>query len=464
MKPVLAWLKKNWIIPSLCLFVVVVLATTWWFSSSWNEQIRTDQQKAASDLLNRVTSTKVTYALPMVAGDAKAVEQSNPPNSVLTAKYAERKKQLMAQRESVVKVAEAFNKGDKKPLVEGLFPAPAAGQEQLKPLELAQKLAGNPARGTHSAYQDLLDSLRAGGPVVPAQLDSQLNDVYRREAEKIRGSSGNRPLTQQENETLSRLLLDTRRNEYTRRANEISIYADMSVFPSAGGAAASGNMAPGAAAPVAGANQILLAVPGAPPNLRQAFLWQADYWLLQDIFAIIRNANMGPDGKLLSARNAVVKRIEKIEILPWRVQTTTEGQGGGGDFGGGQPAATGGEFQSSITGHSDSAAGNSYDTRRARVTLVVSSARLPELFDAIGRTNFAFVVGFAMDHIDGWQDLSQGYYYGDENVVRVLLDIELTWLRSWTEPLFPPTVRKALGLPDPAPENPPADPNHQGPK
>lgn len=460
MKNILPWLKKNWLIPSLCVVMLVVLGTTWWFSSAWNERIRDEQQRAAGDLLTKVNNTKVTYALPMVAGDTKAVELASPPNAVLTQKFAERKKQLMDQREGVVKIAEAFNKGDKKPLIDGLFPAPAAGQDQSKALEFVQKLAGNPSQGTQSAYQGLLDSIRAGGPIPSAQLDAQLNDILRRETEKIRGAGGNRELTASEKETLARTLLDARRAEYIRRAGEVSVYADMSVFPSSGSASApGGGMAP-VSASAAGANQILLAAPATPPNVRQTFLWQSDFWLLQDVFAIIRAANAGPGGKLTSERDSVVKRLEKIEILPWRAQTASEGMGGDPS---GAPPAMGGEFANSISGHSDGAS-TEYDVRRARVTMIVSSARLPELFNAVGRTNFAFITGFAMEKVDGWQDLAQGYYYGDENVVRVLLDLEFTWLRSWTEPLFPDAVRKGLGLPDRAPPADPAQPPADGPK
>lgn len=465
MKNILPWLKKNWLIPTLCVVMLAVLGTTWWFSTAWNERIRDEQQKAAGDLLTQVNNLKVTYALPVVAGDTKAVEVSSPPNSVLTQKFAERKKQLLDQREGVVKVAEAFNKGDKKPLIEGLFPAPAVGQEQSKPLDFVQKLAGNPSQGTQSAYQGLLDSIRAGGPVVSSQLEAQLNDILRRETEKIKGGGGGRELTAGEKESLARLLLDARRAEYVRRANEISVYADMSIFPSAGGASAPGGGAIQSASSIGGSNQILLAAPAIPPNVRQTFIWQSDFWLLQDVFAIIRTANAGPGGKLSSERDSVVKRIEKIDILPWRAQTASEGMGNEMGGAGAAPAAAG-EFATSISGHSD-ASSTEYDVRRARVTMIVSSARLPELFNAVGRTNFAFITGFAMEKVDGWQDLAQGYYYGDENVVRVQLDLEFTWLRSWTEPLFPDVVRKGLGLPDRAPPAPPADasqPHADGPK
>lgn len=443
MKNILPWLKKNWLIPSLCLAMVIVLATTWWFSTSMNERIRDEQQKAAGDLLNQVNNLKVTYALPAVAG-TNAIERSSPPNAILTAKFAERKKQLLEQREGVVKIAEAFNKGDKKPLIDGLFPAPKAGDEQLKPLEFVQKLAGNPAQGTPSAYQGLLDSIRAGSPIPASTLELQLSDTLRRETEKMKGSGANRELNAMEKESLARTLLEARKAEYIRRANEISVYADMSVFPSG-----SASSAPGALPSMSvstGSNHILLNAPATPPNVRQTFLWQSDFWLLQDIFAIVRNANTGSGGKLSSERDSVVKRIEKIDILPWRVQTASEGTG---DMGG-APPAPGPEAAASISGNTD-AGSTEYDIRRANVTMIVSSARLPELFNAVGRTNFAYITGFAMEKVDGWQDLAHGYYYGDENVVRVRLDLEFTWLRSWTEPFFPAAVRKGLGLPDPAP-------------
>ncbi|MFO0861204.1 MAG: hypothetical protein U0570_11650 [Phycisphaerales bacterium] len=442
MKNILPWLKKNWLIPSLCLVMVIILATTWWFSASWNDHIRATQSKDANDLLTKVNNVKVTYALPITAG-SPAVELASPPNEVLTRQFAERRKAILEQREGVVRTAEAFNKGDKKPLIEGLFPAPAAGTELLRPLEFVQKLVGNPTQGTPSAYQQLLDSLRAGGPISNTQLEAQLNDILKRETEKIRGANTTRELTAQEKEGLAHLLLEARRDQYVRRANEISIYADMSIFPSP--AATTPGTSPSQTSSIASSssNQIPLSVPTTPPSVRQAFIWQSDYWLLQDIFAIVRNANSGPGGKLLPERDAVIKRIEKIDILPWRPQTASEGPEGAT---GAAPAA-GGEFASSISGHADPNA-TTYDVRRARVTLIVSSSRLPQLFDAVSRTNFASVVGLAMEKVDGWQDLAQGYYYGDENVVRVVLDIELTWLRSWTEPLFPPAIRKGLGLPD----------------
>ncbi len=310
MKNVLNWFKKHWVIPTLSVAILAILGTTWWFSNSWNEQIRDEQQKKASDLLTKVKGVQVTYALPLVAGETKAVELQTPPNSVITAKFSESRKRIIEQRESVVKIAEAFNKGDKKPLVDGLFPSPAAGQEQLKPLELVQKLIGNPTQGTPSAYQLLLDSIRAGGPIASTQLEAQLNDIYRREAEKLRGANATRELTQPEKESLARQLLDARRSEYIRRANEVSVYADMSVFPSAGGSSAPGS-GMSQARPPSAANQ--------DPAGRLRFATQRPSDVLrQSISGCSRmssqssgNANSGDSGKLVSERDSPSSRESK---------------------------------------------------------------------------------------------------------------------------------------------------------
>ena len=52
-KQVLQGVKKHWAIPTLSIVTVGILGATWWFSSSWNNQIRTDQEKAANDLLSQ---------------------------------------------------------------------------------------------------------------------------------------------------------------------------------------------------------------------------------------------------------------------------------------------------------------------------------------------------------------------------------------------------------------------------
>ena len=157
-KQLLQGVKKHWAIPTLSIVTVAILGTTWWFSNSWNSQIKSEQERAANDLLNQVNNLKVTYALPTV-GSGQAVEQRSEPNAFLTQKYAERKKSLLASGEAVVKAAEAFNLAGKAPLVEGLFPEPKPNEQLSKPLDFVARLVGNAERGQPSAYMQLLNEI-----------------------------------------------------------------------------------------------------------------------------------------------------------------------------------------------------------------------------------------------------------------------------------------------------------------
>jgi hypothetical protein len=457
-KQLLQGVKKNWAIPTLSIVTVGILGATWWFSSSWNSQIKSESEKAANDLLGQVNNLKVTYALPTI-GTGQAVEQKSEPNSVLTQKYTERKKALLSSGEAVVKAAEAFNVAGKTPLVDGLFPEPKANEQLSKPLDFVTRLVGNAERGQPSAYVQLLNDIGAGSPVSATALEAQLKDIEKRETEKIRGSSPTRELTATEKESLQKTLIESRKGEYVRKAGEVRVYADMSAFPGGSTAPVSGpgGFGAGTATTMGG---ILLSAPSTPLSVNQAFVYQTDLWFLKDLFAIVRNANAGPGGRTLPVRDAVVKRIDKIELLPWRVQTAAVTAGaaapGGAPVDPNTAAAT--PAAESISGFSDTADANTYDIRRAKLTLVVSSAKLPQFFDAVARTNFMSVTGIAMEKVDSWADLANGYYYGDENVVRVLVDIETIWLRSWTEQYFPRALRAALGLPDlPDPNAKPAE-------
>jgi hypothetical protein len=74
------------------------------------------------------------------------------------------------------------------------------------------------------------------------------------------------------------------------------------------------------------------------------------------------------------------------------------------------------------------------------------------LIEAISSVNLMTVVAMNIDSVDVMGDLEAGYYYGDDHVVRVTMRIETLWLRPWMAPLMPDGVKRALGIPVPAPE------------
>jgi hypothetical protein len=148
--------------------------------------------------------------------------------------------------------------------------------------------------------------------------------------------------------------------------------------------------------------------------------------------------------------DSVVKRIESISLSPLDVPDPNAASSGA-------PSAP-----TSITGRQSGGGNGLYDIRNAKMSVIVSSAKLPQFFDAISRTNFMSVTGLYVEDVDEWAELENGYYYGSEHVVRAVVDIETVWLRSWMSPLMPPDIRNLLvgaqgmdlaaTVPAPAPE------------
>src|SRR5690606_35141579 len=99
-----------------------------------------------------------------------------------------------------------------------------------------------------------------------------------------------------------------------------------------------------------------------------------------------------------------------------------------------------------------------YVIREVDVSLVVASDDLVRVIEAFGRTNFITVTGVRISARDEWQDLSAGYVYGDEHVVRMDLELESSWLDVWLTEFAPASTRERLGLPAPQadPEQRPA--------
>jgi hypothetical protein len=100
----------------------------------------------------------------------------------------------------------------------------------------------------------------------------------------------------------------------------------------------------------------------------------------------------------------------------------------------------------SITGRVSSPENKLFDVRRARIELVVSSEKLPSVIEAFHSTGMMTVTDLDLEPIDVWEDLRQGYAYGNEHVVKASMEIEIVWLRSWTAGLMPATIRAVLGV------------------
>jgi hypothetical protein len=267
-------------------------------------------------------------------------------------------------------------------------------------------------------------------------LADSLEDVSLRESEKV--TAGKRDLTNEEYAGLTKVLAERRLAEYQSRARQISVYASLDSFLK--------NDRAGSAMPFGSFSADQL-------NTREFFVYQWDLWLLEDLLASVRLANTGADGKPTNMDASVVKRIVKITPeYPEGMYGNTSETMAGYDETVAPTAATPGmtpvDPRVSITGRAAGSWNTMYDVRRVTMQVIVSSARLPEFLAAIERTNFMTVTDVDIKDVDIWEELRQGYYYGQEHVVEATVSIESVWLREWMAPLVPLEVKQLLSYPD----------------
>jgi hypothetical protein len=454
-KPVLAWVKSNPLIVVFGALILILLPASWFVSSWWSNKIKTTQEKQAGDELRKLQAAgKVDYVLKTYEPGAATVSFKEVPNKALIKWFKDQGQTLADQAGSLVKRAEDFNKGvgpeaaavgrsEHRPLVEGLFPAAASKDEESARLnEFEDAVLGQ--RGRPNPYQQMLDNARAGGPADAVRLVETINDMESREKEKI--TANKRDLTADERAALNKQLADARLAQYQSRVSSISVYATMDSLPHEKG---SGGIPTGTHldAPVI--------------DTVHFFGYQWDLWVMQDLFAAVKLANMTPGGKQTNVDTSVVKRVISIEIDPPDGMGPREEREGGGMPAaaqplGGAPASSPGmvplDLGASVTGRVAGPGNSVYDIRRARITVVVSSARLQEFLEAIARTNFMTVIDLDLTDVNSWEDLRKGYYYGPEHVVKATVGIETVWLRSWMAAYMPSKLKQAMQIPEPPPE------------
>lgn len=454
MKPVLNWIKKNLIIVISAVLILVFLPAGWIFSSGWNKKVRDQATQAYTTTRGDIQRVgTVTYALPAVLEGEQSVSETRAPNRAVTRFFEEQGKVRQAQVSDVVARGTAFNRRSHGELVPGLLPA-APNNNALRRLglEMAEQIAGTrDASGNvvrASVYEQLLRRLNAGAPPASDELGSILAEHATREQERYASGSTDNRLTEAQTQQLGQDMVRRRLQEYAGRAKSLAFYATLESIRGPEGAQQMQE---------SGWSRI----PTTPPSQSDiteadAFVWLWDYWIVTDVLEAVALANTDRISGPMPIPDAPVKRVERLRISEIRLPAPASVSGDDSGFGGGDPM---GGFGSPSMG-GDPAAGSgmpvthtgrttdaTYDMRRIQLQAIVSSQKLPRLFDALGRVNYMTVVGVQLEPVDVWAELDQGFFYGEEHVVRVMIDIESIWLRSWTLPLMPERVRTAVGAP-----------------
>ncbi len=418
MKGAMGWAKTHW---AIVLFVVILLAAPpamIYVSTDMSAKQRDTYRQAVMSDQQALGRWRERYEVPGMDGQ-NAFSYDGTVNDAITSHFDSIGKAYLAEVEQVAEAGRQFNQQGHGPLVARLFPRPS--EEGL----VLQRAMARTYLGMDGAHAALLNAIGAGSPPDAGAVLDGLTQVRDRKVLDIQTRTGRDKLTEEEAEALRTELAENRVFLYEKRSGELSVYADPSVFAGVGSA-----------------------VPSADA-LTLTWLWdrQERFWIHQDLTRAIGAANAGTDG----VKGAVVKRILSVVV-----DDTSLGFGGAAPMDPGMdplgaPAAAAGptpDFSRSLTGRSG---GNSvYDVRNASLRVIVDSVRMPELFDAISKTNFMTVVDCDLRRFDPAEHLLEGFVYADDDQQLVIaeLRIETIWLREWTKELMPPAVRQARGIAD----------------
>ena len=430
MKNVLGWVKSNVWIVVLGVIILVAPPVAFVFSGGWNTSIQEERQREVSKEYTTLTGLKVNHVLPGETADAESVSLSSPPNEKTTAFFAEKRAAYTSATTRAVEAALRFNHKDRGVLMPELLPEPPSDREQLLVTRMADMIVPSRDPDSPTAFQQLFQRVNAVRPVHPPSQAERLKRERDRQFGQL-GFENENSAPDDVVEQITAQLAERRLGEILGRARAGLVYADEDSLPET--------------------------IPFRAPaqenvNLVQCFLWQFDYWVVEDLLSAITEANSARTTPDAGITGALIKRVVRIEPDEFVVNVPSENDGRRGSRGGrggrGRGGAQSGLLKApkSITEYRQ---GNSqlWDLRRVYTTLIVDADRVPEVIEVLSSSNFTFVVGVEMDTVDVNEHLKQGFYYGSEPVVEVTFELEMLWLREWTKQYMPNPVKAALGIP-----------------
>lgn len=430
MNAVLEWVKANVFI---VVFVVLMLAagiTLPIFASGMNKKVSAEVSNRAQNFA-KLAQLEKSEILP---------GQTGVPNERTLQRYEQVAKVIAEDAANVRKAAVEHNRKDRGVLIPRLFPEPPSAEAEVLPKQFHEKLM--------DAYGELLREINAGTPPTLEGMRDQLVLARQQFILQELKKDTSQALEPDEAKRLRDYLSDHR----------LSICVD--------GASRTGIFLSSNELGVPGWNQ------ANQPSLGELFNWQWQYWIVSDVLRALHEANKADQ----TVSKAPVKQVLSLVVsgLPAPADASSSaGSGGSGrmapraGFGGpgagdgghapppqGDSASTGGapfnpkapvqkDFAASITGRTSNGL---YDVVFVELDMVVETARLPQVLDALARYNFMTVTNLSLQAADAFAALQDGYFYGTGPVSTVRLTLETVWLREWTTQYMPKAIKQALGV------------------
>lgn len=441
MSKVLAWVKSNplmLVAAAFCLLAVIAMV----FVHSWGQSLTERMQQRGRDVANISnllrTPVPVPSDSPDTAPETRQITVTAGDLDNLSAFYKEVGKQTTEISSFVIQ----FNQGNHGLLMPAILPNPAdsAVRFDIKGIfrQSIAAMLGGPSRLNGEVGLD------AGLP--PPQIE--ITRAVERASKEFVASlfSGMAGMTDADAERLNRIQVSTALKVLTDRARSIHIYADTTPL---GGTSAGQGQTGTSGFPLDVAALPDPAVDSKPATVEQIWEAHVSWWIQRDIVAAIAIANRVNDPSANVIGNPI-KRILKLTVIPGYVGIDTFGAIKGPNTNIPVPAPPLGpdariaeDFSVSPTGR---VSNGLFDVRHSTLSVIADSKRLPELFDALAKTNLNTVLSVQVKPIDEYMALREGFVYGSGDAVQADLIIESLWLRQWTAPLMPESVKMKVGV------------------
>jgi hypothetical protein len=177
---------------------------------------------------------------------------------------------------------------------------------------------------------------------------------------------------------------------------------------------------------------------------RETDIWFAQnmLWVQMDLIDAIKRLNQNAN----TVEEATVKHIFEMnvpdEMAMYVVNPTATGSNA-------PPTEAGTSFFAvSSTGR---VSNTLYDVIQFDLVMNVDASQIPVILTELQRGRLITIQKANVSAVDGIAAAENGYVYGNVPVARLTLHGEELFLRDWTVPLMPPSIRQMLQVPPPAP-------------
>ncbi|MDG2423244.1 MAG: hypothetical protein P8M22_04630 [Phycisphaerales bacterium] len=472
-KKIMAAIRSNLVI-TICVVVIIgALVGLPYVSKGFQEEVAkaVDKKNKSYNDLKKIRDGKVT------------IPGASPVGVVVNRPIIDRVQSIANLRKdqstSVLAEAKSQNRGGHVNLDDRLFPG-----LELPEYELLVE-APRFQKRILEEYKLLLEDINAGMPPSLQTVMKSLEQVQQQFLDRDLKKDSVDELEPEEVELIRADLADRRLDLYLREAESTGIYVDLEML----------------SPPTYDERRKY--------SLRELFRWQWRFWVISEVLEAFKEVN-GEKASVLSAPIKRVVAINVRDLMnvseaassssssssssspgpsapigPMGSQGASApvgpmgSQGGGGSkrspggggagggkprggFGGGGESSAGGDkkdveeyvvasipesgatnFDVGITGRISNAL---YDVVLVDVTLIIDKDNLADTLQSLVSGRFLSIRDLSIERAAVYEDLSQGFLYGESPVIKMDLTIETVWLRSWTDQYMPNSVRAALGI------------------